>query len=464
MFTRTSLHLVLASATAVCLTGGALTLSVSTASAATPAKYADDFNGDGYRDFVASELGGGSVTVTYGTATGPGTTVKTFTQATAGIPGTPGDAGGYSDGFGEDLATADLNRDGYADLAVADRTEKVGGKADSGAVTILWGSKTGLSGTDAVRLKVTSAKYQAFGSEIETGDFDGDGKADLAVANGIHTVYIYRGGFAKSGTTGKVTKHSPAVNSDYVLEFTGLVAGKVTKDKATDLYVLGQGYHNDKMTQDAWFLRGGSTIKSGKATVLDASSPDYDPTGVVADFDKDGYGELAVSDTAYNGGAGSVVVWRGGSTGPTTKYRITQSTSGVATAATKHDSFGYDLSAGDTNGDGYPDLAVSAPEEKIGSVKTAGGVHVLRGGKSGLTGKNSQWFSRGTAGVPGAPTEGEMLGLLVRLRDIDRDGDKDLLVGSNSGLDTTSLLLPGTKSGITASGAQDVNMGVPFPQ
>ncbi|MDQ1068480.1 FG-GAP and VCBS repeat-containing protein [Streptomyces canus] len=457
MFTRTNLRLALATATAVSLTGGLLTLSVGAASAATPAKFADDFNGDGYRDYAVAGLGG-EVAVTYGTATGPGTTTKTFTQSSAGIPGTAGDAGGYGDAFGEDIASADLNRDGYADLAVADFTEKVSGKAGSGAVTILWGRKTGLTGTDATRLKVTARSDQGFGKEIETGDFNGDGKADLAIANAIDSVYVYRGGFAKSGTTGKVTKHT----RDGILEPTGMVAGKVTKDKATDLYLLGQGYHNDKMTQDAWFLRGGSTIKPGKVTVVNGSTPDYSPTGVVADFDKDGYGDLAVSDTRYNNKAGSVVVWRGGSTGPTTKYRLTQSTAGVATAATTRDYFGSDLSAGDTNGDGYPDLAVGVYSEKVGSMEDAGGVHVLRGGKSGLTGKNSQWFTRATAGVPGDPREYESFGSLVRLRDIDRDGDKDLLVSNNSY--DPSVLLPGTGSGITATGARELNVVAAFPQ
>src|SRR5437868_3373568 len=87
MFPRSTFRLALATATAVSLTGGLLTLSVSTASAATPAKYGDDFNGDGFRDFAVAGLGG-DVTVTYGTATGIGTTTKTFTQSSAGVPGT----------------------------------------------------------------------------------------------------------------------------------------------------------------------------------------------------------------------------------------------------------------------------------------------------------------------------------------------------------------------------------------
>ncbi|WP_327728087.1 FG-GAP and VCBS repeat-containing protein [Streptomyces sp. NBC_00487] len=458
MFTRRNTRLVLATAAAVSLTGGLLTLTTGAASA-SPAKYADDFNGDGYRDYAIP--GYGEFTVTYGTATGPGSTTKTFTQKSAGVPGTAGDAGGYGDGFGEDLAAADLNRDGYADLAVADRSEKVNGKVSAGAVTIMWGAKSGL-GTKATRLPVKAKSHLSFGNELETGDFDGDGKADLAVADGLDTVHIYRGGFTRAGKTGKVTKHTRS-GPTHTFEPTGLVAGKVTKDKATDLYVLGQGYRKDKMTQDAWLLRGGKTVKwSDKLVAINNSEPDYDPTGVVADFDKDGYGDLAVSDTSYNKGAGSVVVVRGGKSGPTAKYRLTQATSGVATAASKSDGFGYELSAGDTNRDGYPDLAVGVPGEKVGSAKDAGGFHILRGGKKGLAGTGSQWFSRATEGVPGNPKEYEMFGSAIRLRDLDGDGDKDLLAGSVNR--ETSLFFRASASGITTGTVTELSLKPGFPQ
>jgi hypothetical protein len=442
----------------VSLTGGLLTFTTGTASAA-PAKYADDFNGDGYRDYAIP--GYGEFTVTYGTAAGPGSTTKTFTQNSTGVPGKAGDAGGYGDGFGEDLAAADLNRDGYADLAVADRSEKVSGKVSAGAVTIMWGAKSGL-GSKATRLPVKAKSHLSFGNELETGDFDGDGKADLAVADGLDTVHIYRGGFTQAGKTGKVTKHTRS-GPTRTFEPTGLVAGKVTKDKATDLYVLGQGYRKDKMTQDAWLLRGGRTVKwSDKLVAINNSEPDYDPTGVVADFDKDGYGDLAVGDTSYNKGAGSVVVVRGGKSGPTTKYRLTQATSGVATAASKSDGFGYELSTGDTNRDDYPDLAVGVPGEKVGSAKDAGGFHILRGGKKGLTGTGSQWFSRATAEVPGNPKEYESFGSAIRLRDLDGDGDKDLLAGSENR--ETSLFFRASASGITTGTVTELNLKPRFPQ
>ncbi|MFD6415878.1 FG-GAP and VCBS repeat-containing protein [Streptomyces sp. NPDC060194] len=457
------LRLALATATAASLTA-AVPLVVAQPAAAAPAKYGDDFNGDGYRDYAqTSEQGGAGFLVTYGTAAGPGTVSKKFTQASAGVPGTAGDAGGYSDLFGEDLAAADFDRDGYGDLAVGDRSEKVGGKVSAGAVTIMWGGKSGL-GAKATRLASQPVTRYGFGADVETGDFDGDGRTDLAVADGSHTVHIFRGGFSQAGKTGKVTEHRRPVSASG-MENAGLVAGKVTKDKATDLYVLATGYRNGKETQNAWFLRGGSTVKiSGADVTVNSSTPGYGAPGVVADFDKDGYGDLAVGDSRYNGSAGSVVVVRGGASGPSTKYRLTQSTSGIVTAASKNDWFGGSLSAGDTDRDGYPDLAVGVWQEKVGSAEGAGGVHVLRGGAKGLSGTGSKWFTRATTGVPESPTEHEMFGVYLRLRDIDRDGDADLLVGDRRyGEEKTSLLFPGGPSGVS-TGVKVIGLWPSFPQ
>lgn len=461
MLARNSRGHTLVAVTATAVVALALPLLAATASAATPAKYADDFNGDGYRDYVTG--GSGSFAVTYGTANGPGTTTKTFTQNSPGIPGKTGDAGGYADAFGESLATADFDRDGYADVAVADKTEKVGGKVTVGAVTIVWGSKAGLA-SSATRLPLKSphANYE-FGWSIAAGDFNGDGKPDLAVAD-VSEVYVYRGGFAKSGSTGKITQHRPSRGVSEVFEPTGLVAGKVTKDKATDLYVLGQGEKNGHMTQAAWFLKGGSTVTSGTFTTYDKTSPDWGPTGVVADFDKNGYGDLAVSDIPYNNHAGSVVVIRGGTKGAVSSYRLTQSTTGIATAAAKDEQFGHSISAGDSNRDGYPDLAVGVPYEKVGSAKEAGGVHVLRGSRKGLTGAASQWFTRTTAGVPGDAVQYAAFGVHVRLRDVNRDGYADLLVSDQFENYDTSVLLPAGTKGVGTTGSRELAVRADFPQ
>ncbi|GAA2221785.1 FG-GAP repeat protein [Streptomyces amakusaensis] len=460
MLTRTHLRLGLATATAAALTGGLLGLSTGTATAATPAKpapakYADDFNGDGFRDFASVESSD-TVTVTYGTVTGPGSRTTSFTQDS---PGIPGDRTG-SDGFTRAMATADFNSDGYADLAVSDAHEKVGKHKARGLVVIVWGSKSGL-GPKATTLAVTSPYAdQNFGMSLAAGDFDGNGKPDLAVMDS-ESVHIYRGGFSsKDGGTRQVTRHKPG--SDIWLNPMGLVAGQITKDRATDLYVLGQGSKEDSDQAWAWFLRGGSTMKSGKRTTYNSAIQGHSgPSSVIADFDKDGYGDLALGDYQHKDFAGSVFVLRGAANGPGSSYRLTQGTPGIATGTRTMDVFGISLSAGDTNRDGYPDLAVGTAET-IGSAEGAGGVHVLHGSKKGLTGAGSQWITRATPGIPGDPETAEGFGSDIRLRDVNRDDTADLLISSSGSY--KSLLIEGGSTVLATGRYTEPFLRANFPQ
>ncbi|GAA2429769.1 FG-GAP repeat protein [Streptomyces macrosporus] len=444
---RTALATAVAGTVAAALAGGLPTAVAAPASAAA-ARHADDFNGDGHRDYARQDDSmngrpGGAVQVTYGTATGPGTKVQYIHQGSAGVPGADEDG----DNFGASLAHADLDSDGYADLVVGSPWEDVNGRENQGGVTILWGSASGLSGGTAVPNKAPG-EYRNFGRDVATGDFTGDGKADLAAVDVLATS-VHRGGFSRSGTTGSVTRHVPAVGT--VLEPVSLVAGRVTNDKATDLVVLGQGYANDKQTSSALFLRGGSTITRGKLLHHNTSRANWSAEGVIADFDGNGYGDIAIEDPYHSGVKGAVTVWRGGSTGPGTTYRLTQDTAGVSGASENGDAFGVDVSAGDVDGDGYPDLAIGANEEDVDGRVDAGMVHILRGGSSGLTGAGSQAFTLATSGVPGTMGADTYFGWWVRLRDADRDGKADLFTYSS----LNNLLFKGTASGITTTGVQE---------
>ncbi|MEV6762554.1 FG-GAP repeat protein [Streptomyces sp. NPDC051105] len=129
-----------AAALAALLTAGLVPLA-GTASAA-PARYADDFNGDGSHDLATAAPGAtvggkaraGAVVVTYGSQSGVRASRRTVvTQNSAGVPGTAE----KDDAFGSALAFGDLNRDGYADLVVGAEGED----GEAGSVTIVWGAR-----------------------------------------------------------------------------------------------------------------------------------------------------------------------------------------------------------------------------------------------------------------------------------------------------------------------------------
>ncbi|MFI8240305.1 FG-GAP repeat protein [Streptomyces sp. NPDC085866] len=116
--------------------------------------------------------------MTFGTANGPGTKTQFIDQSSPGVPGTDE----TDDDFGTVRTAADFNGEGYGDLAVSAPHEDDGSHKDEGAVTVLWGSRTGLSGGTAVPNKGSRGSYDDMGNDTATDDFNGDGKQDLAVA------------------------------------------------------------------------------------------------------------------------------------------------------------------------------------------------------------------------------------------------------------------------------------------
>ncbi|REK88949.1 hypothetical protein DY245_18410 [Streptomyces inhibens] len=420
------------------------------AASAAAAKYADDFNGDGYRDYATYSPGhspGGGVLITFGTATGPGTRTQVIDQSSPGVPGADEDG----DLFGGVMAPADFNADGYADLAVTAYGEDIDGRTEQGSVTVLWGSAGGLTGGTAIPNMGAKQSDGHFGRDLAAGDFNGDGKKDLAAISAGKT-YVYRGSITPSGVAGSVSTLDKSSSS---FASRSLVAGNMNGDSKTDLVIVGLVDAPDDFGTDAWFIKGGSTLTSGKTLRLVTNYGDAgEEAGVIADFNKDGYGDLAVGTMMYGGDQGRVSLWYGSSTGPATSARITQATSGVAGTPEAGDMFGSSISAADVNGDGYKDLAIGAFGEKIDKQTTEGGVHVLRGSANGITGTGSQWFARNTPGVPGSVAWNDCFGSTVRLRDTDRDGHADLYV---TGIVDGSLRLPGTASGITTTGVSSVN-------
>ncbi|MFJ4961333.1 FG-GAP and VCBS repeat-containing protein [Streptomyces sp. NPDC088729] len=443
-------------AVAVALAAGAAPLAVAAPASAAAAKHYDDFNGDGYRDLAvpyvyqsmddgAVSFRGGAVLVTFGGPKGLTAASQLVHQDSPGVPG----AGEANDYFGEALASADLNADGYADLVVGNPAEE-SGRTPVGSVTVLWGSSKGLSGGTALPRKAGGdPAYAGFGRDIATGDFDGDGRADVATVSD-HDTYLYRGGFTKSGGLGKVSRYDREGEGWYS---SSLAAGKVTGDGKTDLVVVGVRGIGSAFRTEAWFLKGSSAgLVSGPAKVIDSKRPYEGLDATIGDFDRNGYGDIAVGNPYASGYRGAVTLWYGGSAGPGSRsVTFSQATAGITGASEPGDEFGLSLSAGDADGDGYADLAVGVPGESVGAKEYVGGAYLFRGGPGGLKGSRSALLGKTVPGVVGGTAEGDRFGYSLRLRDLNRDGRADFaaMVGSEN----TVRILPGAGGGVTGAGS-----------
>ncbi|MGQ4387159.1 FG-GAP-like repeat-containing protein [Streptomyces sp. SAS_270] len=448
-----------ATVVAAALAGGLLITLPGGASAA-PSGLADDFNGDGYRDLATGAPGAvaggrakaGAVVVNYGSSSGiSAARHKTTSQNSSGVPGTAE----TSDRFGTELAHGDLNNDGYGDLVVGTPLEDVSGDVDGGSVTILWGGSSGLSGGTSIS-DPNASGHDRFGQSLAVGDFTGDGKSDLAVGSTGKDVWIFKGGFTKSGgAAGKLRFDAQIQSGAYPMGAVQLAAGDFDEDGKDDL-VVGSSAGN-------FVYRGAST----GPTLQTEAGEGYADALTVADFDHDGHDDLVVgsdslADTNQTAKGGYVTVFYGGTAGVDTARSgvFTQDTAGVPGADESDDSFGSALAAGDANGDGYPDLAVGASFESVGSASHTGSVWVLRGGSSGLTGTGAQSFNQGTSGVPGSNEPSDMFGDAVHLADHNKDGRADLSVGAGgeNSDDGAVWVLRGATGGVTTTGA--VSFGV----
>ncbi|MGW7423067.1 FG-GAP-like repeat-containing protein [Streptomyces sp. NPDC054813] len=449
---------------ATALTTGLLTALPAATASAAPSGLAGDFNGDGYRDLaiaapvakISGKSGAGYVAVVYGTRNGLDTTKRQIiSQATTGVPGNPA-SGDY---FGDRLTTGDLDGDGYTDLVVGVHSERIGTTDSYGNVTVLWGGASGLKG--ASNLSSPMPRYRnELGWALAAGDFDGDGHTDLAVGNNsTPSLDVFRGPFTRKG------KAAALVGIDTVAQTTiysdKLIAGDVNGDGKTDLLVMGQEEtaSGDYRTRSVLYTGSATgTLKVGKKL-----AGGYE--AVIADVNKDGYGDIVTgnflekSATEPNGGLGGAVTVTYGAAGglsSRTPVRITQDTGGVPEKGEKGDGFGWSLSAGDVNGDGYPDIAVGAEDETLGSARKAGTVTVLRGSAAGLTGGGAKLFSQNTAGVPGTAETLDNFGAAVRLTDANGDGRAEL-VASAANEDKSAgavWLFKSTTAGITAGGSR----------
>ncbi len=315
-----------------------------------------------------------------------------------------------TDGFGElyvasfrgsilrfsstDSNGCDINGDGRADLTVGAPGVGGSGIEDAGWLHVILGSTTGPTEAGDQRLRPgvdglagTLEAEAAFGAAVTCADFNGDGFDDVAVG---------APGDGEAALPGSVT----------------LVYGSATglNPASSARIAAGTGVSGQASPRDLF----GSALATG-------------------DFNRDGYFDLAVGvpGARLQGrrAAGRVVLLHGSSKGLAAAARdqYHQNSPGIPGDIEINDRFGAALASGDFDGDGYDDLAVGAPGQKVAGKTRAGSLQLLAGSGAGLL-PDVAW-SRASDGITGKVKRNAAFGATLTSGNFDSDAFDDLAIG-----------------------------------
>ena len=335
-------------------------------------------------------------------------------------------------------------------------------------------------------LALTVVSTARAGQHVATGDFNGDGRSDLAIGvpfenlgtvsdcGVVHVIYG-RGGALSNVNDDIWHQNKPGIPD--IAEFgdhfgRALAAGDFNDDGFDDLAI---GIDEDGSTGAVQVLYGannGLGTNNNRLFTQETSSDGdigvhrFGASLAVGDFDRDGFDDLAIGEPGdtFRGvtAAGSVTIIYGEEEGLRggTQYWHQESTGhGVGDIAEVFDSYGSALAVGDFDGDNFDDLAIGVPNEDIAAVLDAGIVQVLFGSNEGLTGDgNERWFQN-SPGVADLIESFDLFGSVLAAGDFDGDGRDDLAIGVpfekfDSRVHTGIVhVLYGTDGGLTGNGS-----------
>jgi hypothetical protein len=363
-----------------------------------------DVNGDGKPDLLvanecesADNCSAGGISVLLGNGDG------TFQAAVAYA------SGGYS---ANSVAVGDVNGDGKPDLLVANCAASFDacGDGNNGAASVLLGN-----GDGTFRAAVTYASGGFGANAIAVGDVNGDGKADVVVADdcadsactsSVVGVLLGNG----DGTFRAAVIYGPV----WGITFSEAV-GDVNGDGKPDLVVANSCVY--PQYEDCTSANVGVLLGNGDGTfqaVVTYGSGGQDARSVVvADVNGDGKPDLVVANECTNDNCNGVVGVLLGNGDGTFQAAVTYGSGGY---------YADSLAVADVNGDGKPDLVVA--NECSDDTCMSANVGVLLGNGDGT------FQAAVTYGSGGYYADS------LAVADVNGDGKLDLLVANQCAIDS----------------------------
>lgn len=272
------------------------------------------------------------------------------------------DANESGDRFGESMAIADFNGDGYPDLAIGAPGEDVGSNADAGAVYLYLGTERGFEPWRVLHFDLgygTSPAGAQFGSQLAAADFTDDGLADLVVALGsqdlTQSAQVYQGmpyGMAHLQEITLAYVDPDGWAEDFSELGASMAVGDFNDDGVTDLALGAPGQYvwaDSETTGAVYIVPGdGSALDIFSATRLVPSALSMSVTSGMR------FGEvLAVGEMTGTGGHDVAV-------GVTSEESVhvfeSGSTALVLLGLSMHTGLGASVIAGDMGTDGVAEV------------------------------------------------------------------------------------------------------------
>jgi hypothetical protein len=363
-----------------------------------------DFNGDGKPDLAVT--GNDQLRILRNTTTFPSATVTFATPDVYCCFSTPGT-----------VVVGDLNRDGKLDLAIVNR--------NNSSVSIFLGSTvTPGTFTEAVGSPFAAG---ANSEEVVMGDFDRDGKLDMAVANTFGNLSTLKG-------NGDGTFQAPTTSNIAGTDFTRhLTTGDVNHDGKLDLVVTDESSSGSVIVL---LGNGDGTFTAATGSPFTGFTSGNLNDVIIGDLNGDGHPDLALASPGASDTGFSVLLGDGtGTFGSPTYFTV-----GVTNPASDS------VVIGDFNRDGKPDLAVALRDGG-----NAGKIAVLP--NTTIFTQSGSFGSASNFAAGASPRS-------LATADFNRDGQLDL-VTVNQGPGTISVLLGATPGNFGSASSYAVGSGGP---